>query len=391
MAGHHDNRQTGPEFKKLSGQLHTGHFRHGLVGDDEVEMVRIVTEQLQGLLAVTHPHNLAAEAAQHLPAKLYVEQGIINKKHPLIDNRQGGLFPLFLLFNNFLFGHRKIDGKIGAMAWLAQNGYLALMAFDNAVDRGQAETGALSRFLGAKIGVKNPLHYFRLNPVTAVRHAQAGVWSGRQVRDIARGQFHLNKLDTKTPPLFLHGMVGIGGEIHYHLVNLGRVGVDCPAQGINLFIDFNGCRQRSMQKCQALLYQTLHMQGNRLLPGLPAEGQNLVDQFRCPLAGLADFRNPRVLAALRRGVLKQQIRIAQDRIEHVVKIMGHAAGQGADGLHLLGLEQLGSPFFDLLFKVALVLFILPDQVGPLKGLVDRMFKNGHIADRFDDIVPGPQR
>ena len=48
-----------------------------------------------------------------------------------------------------------------------------------------------------------------------------------------------------------------------------------------------------------------------------------------------------------RAVFLGHFRIAEDGPEDIVEIMGDAAGQGADGLHLLGLLKLGLHFFQI--------------------------------------------
>ena len=46
-----------------------------------------------------------------------------------------------------------------------------------------------------------------------------------------------------------------------------------------------------------------------------------------------------------REVEQHQIRVAENRRQDVVEVVGHAAGQGAEGVHLLRLPQL---LFELL-------------------------------------------
>ena len=54
------------------------------------------------------------------------------------------------------------------------------------------------------------------------------------------------------------------------------------------------------------------------------------------------------------GGHQRQIEIAQDAVEHVVEVVGDAGGQLADGLHFLGLAQLGFQSGLLFFDPVLV-------------------------------------
>ena len=75
--------------------------------------------------------------------------------------------------------------------------------------------------------------------------------------------------------------------------------------------------------------------------GLPAgKGKQLLGEVGGALHRLADGLQP---AGERSGVagrVQRQFRVAEDDAEHVVEIVRHPAGQAADGLHLLGLDEL---------------------------------------------------
>ena len=73
---------------------------------------------------------------------------------------------------------------------------------------------------------------------------------------------------------------------------------------------------------------------------LAAEGQQLLRQRRRALAGLQDLAD---VAAQRVGarelVEHEQLRIADDHGEQVVEVVRDAAGELADGFHLLRLDE----------------------------------------------------
>ncbi len=78
-----------------------------------------------------------------------------------------------------------------------------------------------------------------------------------------------------------------------------------------------------------------------LLFHLAAEGENLLDQVLGPQPGLADLIEITGEVGIRRTDVDRHLRIADDRAEDIIEIMGDSAGQGADRLHLLGMDQLG--------------------------------------------------
>ena len=76
-----------------------------------------------------------------------------------------------------------------------------------------------------------------------------------------------------------------------------------------------------------------------------AEGQQLAGQRAGPLAGRDGSRGAAACNASAASARPQGLRrVADDDGEQVVEVVGHAAGEPADGLHLLRLPQgLGRP------------------------------------------------
>ena len=73
----------------------------------------------------------------------------------------------------------------------------------------------------------------------------------------------------------------------------------------------------------------------------PAERQELTRQLRRRLAGLLDFADVAAVRLGRQvGILEQQLAISEDGRQHVVEVVGDAAGEPSDGIHLLRLVVL---------------------------------------------------
>ena len=107
-----------------------------------------------------------------------------------------------------------------------------------------------------------------------------------------------------------------------------------------MLVHLNGGRQGGPQQFERFLGDDSDIHRFSLLLPLAAEDQNLVDQILRPLAGLHHLLQ--VTALDIRSVLIQhgQFGIADHGGENIIEIMGNAAGQGADGLHFLGLPEL---------------------------------------------------
>ena len=84
-------------------------------------------------------------------------------------------------------------------------------------------------------------------------------------------------------------MERIGTEIHQDLMHLGRISKDGPSGRFYLLVDRDGRRQRRTEQIESFLDNMAGFQGNLFYVGLTAEGKDLLNQGRCPLAGLLNF------------------------------------------------------------------------------------------------------
>ena len=77
------------------------------------------------------------------------------------------------------------------------------------------------------------------------------------------------------------------------------------------------------------------------LLALSAEGENLLDQVPATFGGFEyGIQVVPYTVCFLGGVIKRQFRISKDDSEYVVEVVGDAARQGANSLHLVGLAEL---------------------------------------------------
>src|SRR3974377_1404008 len=83
--------------------------------------------------------------------------------------------------------------------------------------------------------------------------------------------------------------------------------------------------------------------------GLATEGQDLSDEVPASEAGLKHLFPLMLHMCIARNVVEHHLRETDNGCQDVVEVMGYAAGEGADGLHLVGLAEL-------LFETGVFLF-----------------------------------
>ena len=84
----------------------------------------------------------------------------------------------------------------------------------------------------------------------------------------------------------------------------------------------------------------MQIQNFRFQSLLAGEGQKLAHQTGRAIGILADLREVTVIGVAFLMAQHQQVAMARDRRQEVVEIVGHAACQLANGLHLLALHKL---------------------------------------------------
>ena len=137
-----------------------------------------------------------------------------------------------------------------------------------------------------------------------------------------------------------HGIACVQRQVHEHLFHPARVGLH-PRQigrqtdaGSDVLAD--GSREH-LQQAGDRFVQIDHGRRQELLA---AEGQELSRQRGAAVGGLADLGDVAADRTRLLDVLGDHVRVADDGGQQVVEVVGDAAGEPADRLHLLRVTQL---------------------------------------------------
>ena len=145
-------------------------------------------------------------------------------------------------------------------------------------------------------------------------------------------------------------------------MNLTGIGQDGKRLGRDIAADLDIFRDGGGEEFDRLLDDGCDEQGTHFLFPFPAEAQNLFYQFPGPFGGNEHLLEILPVLALPRHGVHDHFRIADDRHENIIEVMGDAAGQGADGLHLLGVAEF---LFQGFFFLSRSLFPADVLEGPI--------------------------
>ena len=293
---------------------------------------------LQGLRPIGGHQDLVTQMLQHSLRHQPDAVFIIHQENGAGPSDER-LFPGLLGCHRF-GGHRQKDMKGGALAWLTVHPDDALVVFDNGIHGGQSQSGALAHGLSGEKRFENPGQRRLIHAFAGISEAEVHIAAGRPLvgltKSLGEGHFPARQGHFPGPG---HGLPAIDEQIDHHLLYLtlvhfhgGQMGGQLPGNGN---ITAGPAKQ---------------------VGGLIQEGIE-VGGFRCEFAGLVQGQQ---LLGERRTfhhLLLDELQVGLDRVagvspgqdqsgqahdihEEVVKIMGNAAGQGADGLHFLVLADL---------------------------------------------------
>ena len=141
------------------------------------------------------------------------------------------------------------------------------------------------------------------------------------------------------PPAIRHGVPRVHGQVQDGQFQLRRVGADRAEHERKAGLDRNGRLQRALEKVRHAAHQLRHVDRNGLQLLLAREGQHALGQGGAPLRRVPGVVDEPGDVGPVAEVPPGHFEAADHRGQQVVEIMRDAAGQLAERVHLLRLEE----------------------------------------------------
>ena len=211
------------------------------------------------------------------------------------------------------------------------------------VHHGHSEARSLSLILGGEEGLEDPVPCLLVHADTGVGHRYAYVSAGLHVGAHGRVllvQLHRADLDLERSAMG-HGVPGVGSQVQEHLLHGGGIHLHGLHRLIGPDRDLDSLGQEGPEHRRQLPGNAGDVGGYRLQLGPPSEAEELPGHGGGPPHRVLDLghlgslhRLPRIQSP------HDELSIEEDDREHVVEVVGDAAGELADGLHLLRVAEL---------------------------------------------------
>ena len=244
-------------------------------------------------------------------------------------------------FHGFLYP-RQIDFEGTASLQLAIHTNAAPALFDNPVYGGQPQSRAFAFILGGEKRFEYLRTGFLVHPPTRVAQGQHHVRAGMDPHVSFGGaliQLDIRSLDRKFSA-FRHRITGVDRQIHDHLLDLSRIGLDAPDIRIEQRDPFNVLANKTLEHLIHVGHHGIEVQHPRLQHLLAAERQELLRERGGPLGGLLDLLGVSAHRIVVAEAKEQKIAVSRDGNQQVVEIVGNSAGQSPDRFHFLRLTEL---------------------------------------------------
>ncbi len=185
----------------------------------------------QCLLSIAGGEYSVAHAQQRLPGHLSDGFVVLGKEDGFRpanfgQRRSRGFFRSFL--SRSALHYRQVYAKEAAVPGFAIDVDETAVLFHNAVSGSQAHSGSLAAFLCGEEGLKDALAGFRIHAHARVRNGDYRVpaWTDVGIKSaVGVVQLHHLRLDHQ-PPALRHRVSRVEAQIHKHLFDLGRIGLD---------------------------------------------------------------------------------------------------------------------------------------------------------------------
>ncbi len=235
----------------------------------------------------------------------------------------------------------QVDPERRSLAGLRLDGDVAARLADDAVAGREPEPCPLADLLGRVEGVEGVAPDLVAHPEPRVRHREHGdparvgdVQPGGQVRPIEPRRAEQQRAAIG------HRIACVDRQVHEDLLDLGAVHAHAPGSRIEARHDRDALAEEALEHRLDAEHDRVEVHVGRREHGLAREPQELACELGGPVGRELDRLDLAAGPALGSELDFEHGGRPDDRREHVVEVMGDPARETADGLELLGLEQL---------------------------------------------------
>ena len=137
-----------------------------------------------------------------------------------------------------------------------------------------------------------------------------------------------------------HRVACVDGEIDDHLLDLAGVGADGAEPGAGADVELDVLAEQALQRAADLGDDRVQVERPRLEHLPAAEGEQLLRQLGGAVGSPLDLAEVAAKLDVAVRALEQQRGVAGDPGQQVVEVVGDAAGEPAEALELLRVQQL---------------------------------------------------
>ena len=332
---------------QLLRQRLAGHSRHDHVGHDELAAALDRIGEAQRLIATGGFEDVVPAGTESVGGEAANGILVFHHEHgeaPLalgqIEGREGNLFCRAL-------STWQKNLEAASLSRFAVHADRAAALFDDTVDGGQSEPGSVAAGFGGEERLEEMLDGFFVHAGAGIGHGQlhigAGLATRRRVLSVEAGVGGAEE----EPAAVRHGITRVDRQVEQHLVHLAGIGHDQIERRIEVGLEQDILADEPLQHALRAGDQGVEFEWARLADLAAAEGEQLLGERGRALARVADFLNRLPLRIAFRQVLDEHVAVAVDDGQQVVEVVGHAAGQAADGFQLLRVLQLLAQLFAL--------------------------------------------
>src|SRR5208282_2171559 len=248
---------------------------------------------------------------------------------------------------DLVIGVGKIDLESRSVTELAINKDMSSALLDDAVDGGEAKTGAFAQLFGGEEGLKDAGDGGFIHAATGVADGEENVFSGRHALMLigeSGVEFLGASLENKLAAPG-HSVARVDRQVDDDLVELGGIGFDDRGGGFGDDENFDIVTHQRAEKFADVAQAFVEIEQTRLNGGRAAEGEELASERRSAFGRFLDVVN--IMRGFSGGIdaVVEKFGAGVNDSEDVIEIVGNATGQASNGFHFLRLMKLAFGFF----------------------------------------------